>query len=136
MVARRPRARQVARGVKVFFDGGCRPDPVGMELAVVIGGRSYLRRDLGPGLSMDAEWLALIEAMRLAHTLDLVDPVLLGDAAAVIGQANGTVRCPPSCVRHMQVFQALPRPRGHVRIRYLRRAQNLAGIALKKLHDR
>lgn len=122
--------------MKVFFDGGCRPDPVGMELAVVIGGQSYVQRDLGPGLSMDAEWLALIEAMRLAEQLDLADPVLLGDAAAVIAQANGTVRCPPSCAGHMQRFQSLPRPRGRVRIRYVRRSQNLAGIVLKQLHDR
>jgi len=122
--------------VKVFFDGGCRPDPVGMELAVVIGGQSYVQRDLGPGLSMDAEWLALIEAMRLAEQLDLADPVLLGDAAAVIAQANGAVRCTPSCAGHMQHFQSLPRPRGRVRIRYVRRSQNLAGIVLKQLHDR
>lgn len=136
MVARRSAARCVARGVKVFFDGGCRPDPLGMELAVVIAGRSHVRRDLGPGLSMDAEWLALIEAMRLSAQFDLIDPVLLGDAAAVIAQANGTVRCPPSCTGHMQVFQSLPRPRGRVRVRYLQRSQNLAGIVLKQLHDR
>lgn len=118
--------------MKVFFDGGSRPDPIGMSLAVVIGGRSTVRRDLGPGTSMDAEWLALVEAMRLAHERDLIDPVLLGDAAAVIAQANGAVRCPPSCLRHLRVFQALARPRGRVRIRYVKRAQNLAGIALDR----
>lgn len=122
--------------MKVFFDGGCRPDPQGMELAVVIGGRSYIERDLGSGTSMDAEWLALIAAMRQAHARDLIDPVLLGDAATVIAQANGSVRCPPSCLRHMQAFQSLPRPAGRVRIRYVKRTQNLAGIALAKLHVR
>ena len=122
--------------MKLFFDGGCRPAPAGMELAVVVGGRSYVQRDLGPGSSMDAEWLALIAAMRRAHELGTSDPVLLGDAAAVIAQANGTVRCPPSCLRHLQALRALPQPPGRVRIRYIKRAQNLAGIALARLHDR
>jgi len=126
----------MARGVKVFFDGGSRPHSTGMELAIVSGGRSTVRRDLGPGTSMDAEWLALIEAMRHAHECGLADPVLLGDAAAVIAQANGSARCPPSCVRHLQVFRALPRPPGRVRVRYVKRSQNLAGIALARLHDR
>ncbi|WP_367179644.1 reverse transcriptase-like protein [uncultured Sphingomonas sp.] len=122
--------------MKIFFDGGCRPLPVGMELAVVIGGQSHIRRDLGPGTSMDAEWLALIEAMRLAYARGLADPVLLGDAAAVIAQANGAVRCPAACIRHMEAFRLLPRPPGRIRIRYVKRTQNLAGIALAKLHDR
>jgi ribonuclease HI len=122
--------------MKVDFDGGSRPAPMGMELAVVICGRTTIKCDLGPGSSMDAEWLALIEAMRLAYAHDLTDPVLLGDAAAVIAQANGAARSPPSCQDHMQVFRLLPRPRGRVRIRYLKRNQNLAGIALAALHPR
>ncbi|WP_404338043.1 reverse transcriptase-like protein [Sphingomonas sp. MMS12-HWE2-04] len=121
--------------MKVFFDGGSRP-ATGMELAVVIGGRSFLRRNLGPGLAMDAEWLALIEAMRMAHAQGLADAVLLGDAAAVIAQANETVRCPPAFAHHRDVFRGLPRPSGRMRIRYVKRAQNLAGIALAALHER
>jgi ribonuclease HI len=122
--------------MKVFFDGGSRPLPMGMELAVVIGGRSTIKRSLGLGTSMDAEWLALIEAMRLAHAHGLVAPVLLGDAAAVIAQANEVARCPPSCRGHMRAFQLLPKPRGRLRIRYVKRSQNLAGIALAALHPR
>ncbi|TPG22401.1 reverse transcriptase-like protein [Sphingomonas koreensis] len=124
----------MARRVKVFFDGGSRPTPLGMELAVVIGGHSTIKRDLGLGASMEAEWLALIEAMRLAHQHCLLDPVLLGDAAAVIAQANGTARCPQAFAGHMAAFRALPRPPGRVRIRYVKRTQNLAGIALARLH--
>ena len=119
--------------MKVFFDGGSRPAPIGMEIAIVVGGRTITKRNLGLGTSMDAEWLALIEAMRCAHHLGLVDPVLLGDALAVISQANGFVRCPPAYVRHMEVFRLLPRPPGRVQVRYIKRTQNLAGIALAKL---
>jgi ribonuclease HI len=85
---------------------------------------------------MDAEWLALIEAMCLAHQHALTDPVLVGDAAAVIAQAKGIVRCPPAYLHHMQVFRALPRPASRVRIRHVKRTQNLAGIALARLHER
>jgi ribonuclease HI len=118
--------------VKIFFDGGCRPLPHGMELAVVAGGQAHVRRDLGPGTAMEAEWLALIAAMRIAHERGLVDPVLLGDAAAVIAQATGRVRCPPAFADHLQTFRALPRPAGHVRIRPVKRTQNLAGILLDR----
>lgn len=119
--------------VKVFFDGGCRPEPEGMESAVVVRGVSYIRRDLGPGTSMDAEWLALLHAIAVARDLGLSDPVFLGDALAVIGQANGVTRCPAAYARHLQALRATGAP---PRIRYVKRAQNLAGIALGRLHVR
>lgn len=133
MVRRRPATGRVARRVKLFFDGSCRPPPIGMATAVVIRGKSYIARDLGPGSSMDAEWLALIDAMQRAYDQELIDPVLLGDAAAVIAQANETARCPPAYRHHLERFRLLPRPAGRVRIRYVKRTQNLAGIALAGL---
>lgn len=114
--------------MKIFFDGGCRPG--GMELAVVTGGRAFIRRDLGPGSSMDAEWLALIAAVRLAQERPIDSPLLLGDAAAVIAQATGAVRCPPRFNHHRETFHAACSGLGRLRIRYIRRSQNLAGIAL------
>lgn len=122
--------------LKIFFDGGSRPMPGGMEVAIVAGGIPTLRLALGEGSSMDAEWLALIEAMREAIRRDAPDTMLLGDAAAVIAQANGTVRCPPSCRSHFDTFVALPRPAGRLTIRHVKRSQNLAGIALAALHER
>jgi ribonuclease HI len=119
----------MADGVKIFFDGGCRPDPHGMATAVVIGGRVHIDRDLGPGTSMDAEWLALITAMRLAHAQAVTEAVLLGDAAAVIAQANGTARCPQAYRHHLETFCDIQRSFERVRVRYLKRTQNLAGIA-------
>ncbi|WP_375396554.1 reverse transcriptase-like protein [uncultured Sphingomonas sp.] len=120
--------------MKIFFDGGFRP-ATGMELAVVAGGRGHIERELGPGSSMAAEWLALIAAIRLALTLELTDVLLLGDAAAVIAQANGLVRVPPACRDHFDVWTRIPRPPGRVRLRYVKRTQNLAGIALPRLRD-
>lgn len=124
----------MASGVKIFFDGGLRPAPMGMELAVVVGGRAHVRRGLGPGTSMEAEWLALIEAARLARELGLADSVFLGDAAAVIAQAKGVARCRGICAEHRLTLAPLL-PSGRLRIRYVKRSQNLAGIALARGHE-
>jgi ribonuclease HI len=120
--------------VKVFFDGGCRPNPGEMEVAVVAAGRTHLLRDLGHGTSEDAEWLALIEALKIARSLGR-DFVLVGDATGVIGQANGTVKCRSTGTRHREAFRALLSDKPP-RIRCIKRTQNLAGIALAKLHVR
>ena len=118
--------------MKLFFDGGLRP--AGMELAVVVGGRLHVERDLGPGTSMEAEWRALIAAIRLAARLGIADAVLLGDAAAVIAQATGRVRVPPAYRTLAAAYHdGVDRP-GRVRLRHVRRAQNLAGIALDRLY--
>ncbi|MDZ7281102.1 reverse transcriptase-like protein [Sphingomonas sanguinis] len=117
--------------MKIFFDGGLRPG--GMEYAVVRGGKAHVVRDLGPGTSMTAEWLALIAATRAAHEAGLADALLLGDAAAVVAQALGKVRVPPAHLVHFATWAALPRP-PRFRLRHIKRTQNLAGIALARLH--
>lgn len=119
--------------MKIFFDGGCRPG--GMEYAVVMGGQARIVRDLGPGTSMTAEWLALIAATRAAHEAGLADVLLLGDAAGVVAQALGKVRVPPAHVAHFVEWSALPRP-SQFRLRHIKRTQNLAGIALERLRQR
>ncbi|SFP60801.1 reverse transcriptase-like protein [Sphingomonas rubra] len=120
--------------MKLFFDGGWRP-ATGMETAVVIGGRHHVEQ-AGPGNAMDAEWLALIRAATIARDLGIADPVLIGDAAAVIAQAAGTVRCPPSCINHHRRFHAVAASLPKWRLRHVKRSHNLAGIALARLHPR
>lgn len=122
--------------IKIHFDGGCRPNPGAMEIAVVSGGREHVRRNIGNGTSMDAEWLALIEALGLARSLGLTDFVLLGDAAAVIAQARGTAKCPPAYRHHLDAFRTQAEHGAPPRLRYVKRTQNLAGIALARLHPR
>ena len=116
--------------VNIFFDGGCRS--TGMETAVVIGGVAHIERDLGPGTAMEAEWLALIRAARLALELGLADPQFLGDSLAVVNQANGGAKCRGAAVRHFEAFRALAP--SAPRVRHIKRSQNLAGIALARLH--
>lgn len=122
----------VARRIKIYFDGGCRPNPGKMETAVVTGGAAMVVRDAGIGSSMDAEWMALIAALRLAQDLGLTNFVLLGDAAAVVEQANDVVRARGDAAGHLVTFRALVGDGPAPHIRHIKRTQNLAGIALAR----
>ena len=124
-----------AARVKVFFDGGCRPNPGPMECAVVIGGAATVRDDLGHGGSHEAEWRAAIEALRLARDKGLTDFVLLGDALAVIAVIAGRTRPRPEAAALLAQFEALAGG-ATVRIRHVPRGRNLAGIALAGRHPR
>ena len=77
--------------MKIFFDGGY--SPAGMEYALVAGGRTYMRRDLGEGSSMAAEWLALIAALTLANDLALPE-------APMGGEPPSPLALPPGCAFH------------------------------------
>ena len=122
--------------IKIYFDGGARPNPGTIEIAVVCGGVAHIERDAGRGGSLDAEWLALIAGLRLARARGFEDFLLLGDAAAVVAQANGAARARGGAAVHLAAFRALVGDGPKPRIRHVGRAQNLAGIALAKLHGR
>lgn len=118
--------------LKIFFDGGCRPNPGAMETAVVARGQVHLAHGIGHGTNNDAEWLALLAALRIAQSLGEPDFVLLGDSALVVGQANGTAKCRSEALQtHLRTFRALAGDTP-VRVRHIGRAQNLAGIALER----
>ncbi|MBT0669094.1 reverse transcriptase-like protein [Novosphingobium profundi] len=124
------------RRVKIYFDGGCRPNPGRMEAAVVVRGVVHLFEDMGQGGSFEAEWLALLHAARLARESNLGEVVLLGDARAVIGEAQralaGDPGSGPYAARLCELAQDGPR----LRPRWIKREQNLAGIALARRHPR
>ena len=131
--ARLPTSERLARPLKVFFDGGCRPNPGKMEVAVVARGRSSFFDDLGYGSSGDAEWLALRLALSVAQALEAPRFELLGDSANVIAQATGQTRCRTAAAAvHLTAYLELARVKPPVRVRWLPRNQNLAGIALAR----
>lgn len=124
------------RRLKVFFDGGCRPNPGRMEAAVVVRGVVHLFDDLGFGTNGDAEWLALIRALELAQSLSLSGIELIGDSSEVIQQANKALRDNHAMQGHVASFLALAAKAPPARIRWIKREQNLAGIALAARHPR
>lgn len=100
-------------------------------------GVTYYRHDHGHGTNSDAEWLAAIDALEIAASLNERDIVLLGDSTLVVTQANGTARCRSAELEaHRVRFLDLARSFDTIGIRHIGRAQNLAGIALAKLHPR
>ncbi|WP_380780452.1 reverse transcriptase-like protein [Sphingomonas sp. R86520] len=122
---------------KVFFDGGCRPNPGRIECAVVLNGVRHYRHDLGQGSNSDAEWLAAIHALEIAAQFGERNVVLLGDSTLVVTQASGTARCRTAGLQaHHATFTNLAAAFESVSIRYIKRTQNLAGIALAMLHAR
>lgn len=122
--------------MKIFFDGGCRPNPGAMEVAAVAQGETHILRDIGHGTSGDAEWLALIHALKIAQSLGTTDFVLLGDSASVVAQASGKAKCRGAALVHRAAFLALMPDGTPPRVRHIKRSHNLAGIALARLHDR
>jgi ribonuclease HI len=129
--------RPPRRRLKIFFDGGCQPNPGRIEAAVVARGAIYYFDDLGSGTSSDSEWLALTLALRLGQSLGERDFDLIGDCANVIAQANGSSRCrTQAALQHRSRFRELAAASPPKRIRWIARTQNLAGIALASRHDR
>lgn len=122
----------IERRLKIYFDGGCRPNPGQMETAVVARGITYYQPNCGQGTNNDAEWLALIHALEVASTIGAFDIVLLSDSAVIVGQASGEAKCrSPELRAHLAKFQTLADSFERIRLRRISRHQNLAGIALK-----
>jgi ribonuclease HI len=126
---------QQARGrrLKVFFDGGCRPNPGRIEVAVVAKGVTHYFDDLGTGTNVDAEWLALLLALGVAQALGERRFDLIGDCAHVIDRANGIATCRGEEARdHLARFREAAATGPPRRVRWIPRTQNLAGIALAR----
>ena len=122
--------------LKVFFDGGCRPNPGPIEAAVVVRGVIHVFDDLGCGTNSDAEWMALIKAVELAQALQLTDFILIGDATEVISHAQQALQDGRAAAGHATTFLTLAASLPPLRVRWIKRAQNLAGIALAARHPR
>lgn len=126
-----------SKRLKIYFDGGARPNPGAMEAAVVVRGMTHISRGLGSGTNCDAEWLALILALQVALKDGAEDFELLGDSAIVVAQARRERKCRSAALQaHLDVFAALVGESAWPRVKKIPRAQNLAGIALAGLHGR
>ena len=123
--------------LRIFFDGGCRPNPGMMEIAAVARGVAYVERDIGEGSGEEAEWLALLHAARIAAELGADDVELVGDSRSVISHASGAGTCRDAMLRqHLDAYRAAIAAIPYVRLRAISRSKNLAGIALAKGHPR
>lgn len=120
------------RPLKLYFDGGCRPNPGMMETAVAARGKVWHRAAIGHGTNDQAEWQALLDALDVANELGASDIVLLGDSALVVAQATGTLTPRAAFAAVYACYLERSAAFTRVRIRRIRRTQNLAGIALQR----
>lgn len=124
----------------LYFDGGSRPRAAmrdAMEIAVVTGGRAYIRDAIGQGDNCTAEWLALRYAVEIALANGAQDALFVGDARTVVEQALGRWRCrSPQLQPHLAAYRDAIATIPRVHVKYVPRAKNLAGIALAKRHPR
>jgi len=122
--------------LKIYFDGGSRPNPGPMETAIVARGRTYIERDLGDGDNNDAEWLAFIHALRLGIALGAADVILIGDSATVVNQVkSGAASNSRRFVPHLENYRELATRFDRLRVRRVGRSQNLAGISLDRANN-
>lgn len=122
--------------LKLYFDGGCRPNPGPVETMVVARGVAHHQTGLGHGDNNDAEWRAMLAALRVARALGADDIVLIGDARPVILQARGVMPCRSARFGELLAdYRALAATFARVRLRHVGRSHNLAGIALERLRS-
>ncbi len=119
--------------LRIWFDGGCRPNPGPIEVAIVARGEVHFYDDLGNGTNTEAEWCALVKAAELASQSGAGTVELIGDSLGVIAQASGKARCRSERALelravYLELIAALP----GLRLRWSPRSQNLAGIALER----
>lgn len=77
--------------MKIFFDGGAKPNPGQCECGVIIAGPPIERfkNDIGYGTNNIAEWTALLWALGIALERGYKEIDIYGDSKLVVSQANG-----------------------------------------------
>lgn len=118
--------------MKIFFDGGCKPNPGMMEIGVVMAGVFHHERNIGVGSNNCAEWIALLFAAELAIKHKVADVEFIGDSLLVINQATGEWKCRSEELQpFLEEFNALSSAFSNIKLKHVRRTKNLAGIALE-----
>jgi ribonuclease HI len=75
--------------MKVYFDGGCVPNPGAMSVCVVFEtGKTFSEIDFAQGTNNIAEWGAMLWACELCISNNQKDVRLIGDSMLVVMQAT------------------------------------------------
>lgn len=121
--------------MRIYFDGGCRPNPGQMDVAVVlepIKGKREVNTALriGSGTNNIAEWSAACWAAEIAQRKGVKSFTLVGDSMLVVNQLNGVYKVSdkfkPFYARFMEITQGMDVAAIHVY-----RHNNPAGFELE-----
>ena len=103
---------------------------------MVVRGATSFFDDLGHGTNSDAEWRALLCAVQVARSQDFTDIELVGDAIEVVEQARKVLRDGNADHPYAAAFLTSAAQISTLHVRWIKRQQNLAGIALAARHPR
>lgn len=123
--------------MKIYFDGGCKPNPGKMEIAVVIDGAPPLsfHERLAHGTNNEAEWIALLWAMEIALAYQHKKTTFVGDSNLVVNQALGLWRVKHApLLPYLAEFQLLREKFSRVQLEFVRREHNLAGHHIEHIN--
>ena len=122
--------------MKIYFDGGCSPNPGKMSSCIVIcrdgeKAQAFTMKDLGQGTNNVAEWSGLVWAVQWAKDNGIQKAVILGDSKLVIQQALGLWKINNQLLADLfkqfkEISEGLD-----LELRHVLRDSNLAGIYLE-----
>lgn len=121
--------------MKIYFDGGCRPNPGQMSTCIVLvrdSGKPLIKisRDIGHGTNNIAEWMALVWAADFMKSQNIKVYEIYGDSNLVINQALGKFKTSDQFLGFKNKFLELTSD-CEVILSHVYRGNNLAGHALE-----
>jgi ribonuclease HI len=124
--------------MKLFFDGGCSPNPGQMEAAVVSeDGTIQEHTKFGYGTNNEAEWIGFLWAVELAKPFAAEAIEIIGDSKLVVMQSQGLWKCNmPNLMVFRDDFLKNKATLPKLKITHVRRHLNLAGIYIEKLQGK
>jgi ribonuclease HI len=122
--------------MKIYFDGGCKPNPGKMEIAVVSEcGSVRFHQRIHDGTNNEAEWIAFLAAVELADHYKDQDITILGDSNLVIQQALGKWKVnAPELKTYKACFDQVKARLPRLTLLHVRRNDNLAGQYIEDLN--
>lgn len=126
----------MGQDMKIYFDGGCAPNPGKMSGCIVVchpdkEAEALTMKDLGQGTNNVAEWSALIWAVLWAKDNGIKKAILIGDSQLVIKQASGLWKINNQLLADLfKQFKEISKGLD-LELRHVLRDSNLAGIYLE-----
>jgi ribonuclease HI len=121
--------------MKIYFDGGCVPNPGKRCCAIVSedGSIQEYNDRLGYGTNNEAEWFGFLWAVNVAQQFEDQPIEVIGDSKLVIMQAQGLWKCNLPTLRGFQKqFREMEGSFSNLKLTHVRRHLNLAGIYIEK----
>jgi ribonuclease HI len=118
----------------LYFDGGCKPNPGEMELAVISDcGTVKIYERIGYGTNNVAEWMGFLAAVQHALSVEGKHRII-GDSKLVVSQANGVWQVKkPELMEYKAIYDEMVKGQaGRLTITHVLRDRNKAGIFLDR----